>query len=191
MAEPTMMRAQRPHELRIGYGDPLFETMVWHASPTLDYGEQTYHYRFTGHVMAEYQYRFNYWFSLGCQVDYQQVWWDRRTYTGEGVTEEKDRYFYDICMIPTFRFTYLHTYWVNLYSSVGAGLLVNGGTETNFHGKQLAVAPVVDVAVIGVSVGHDMLFGSLEVGGLTSLTGMNMIYMVGSRLLTATIGVRF
>ena len=191
MAEPTMNRRLRPHEIRLGYGDPFFETMAWHASPMLDYGEQTHNYRYTGHIFLEYQYRVNYWFSFGVQADYQQVFWDKWTYTPTEVQIESDRYFYDISVFPTMRFTYLHTYWVNLYSGLGAGILVNAGTEKDMRGRTVAVAPVVDISLIGLSVGHDMLFGTLEFGGMFSLLNMNEIYMVDSRIISASIGVRF
>lgn len=191
MAEPTMNRSLRPNEIRLGYGDPFFETMAWHPSPNLDYGEQNRNYRYTGHIFLEYQYRFNYWFSFGAQVDYQQVLWDKWTYKGTDVIKEPDHTFYDISVLPTMRFTYLHNYWVNLYSGLGVGLLINGGTEKDFHGRNVALAPVVNFSVIGISIGHDILFGTFELGGMFSLVNANEIYMVNSRIISASIGARF
>ena len=61
MAEDMSERIWSPHEIRIGYGDPMFETMVWHNSPTYFTLEKTMDYKFTGHVFAEYHYRPNAW----------------------------------------------------------------------------------------------------------------------------------
>lgn len=191
MAEPTMNRRLHPHEIRLGYGDPLFETLVWHNSAAVDYGKGTENYRFTGHIMLEYQYRFNYWFSFGAQVDYQQVLWDETEYILGEKAVYPNHYFYDISLIPTMRFTYYHNYWVNLYSALGAGLLVNGGTEVDIKGRHVAFAPVINGTLLGVSVGKEYFFGSLELGAMTSLLNANTIYMVGSRLITASVGVRF
>ena len=33
------------------------------------------------------------------------------------------RFFYDVCLMPSFRFTYFHSEWVNLYSGVKYELL--------------------------------------------------------------------
>lgn len=191
-AEYMEDRLWHPNEIRVGYGDPLFETMVWHDSPRLDYGEETHNYRFSGHIVAEYQHRCNTWFGYGLQFDYQQVWWDHWTRPdGKTVVIEKDRSFYDISLIPTIRFTFLHTEWVNMYCGLGAGLLINGGTEKDMYGRQVACAPVINFNWLGISVGRDMFFGALELGSMVSLTNSNNIYMLGSRLLTATVGVRF
>lgn len=192
MAEPTQLRRMHKHELRIGYGDPLFETSAWYDSPHRNYGVENHNFRYTGHVMAEYQYRPNQWFGLGAQIDYEQVLWDEYTHVPNGETiKSPNHYFFNLSVIPTARFTYYHSYWINLYSSLGCGLLTNSGTELDYKGRKTAFSPVVDVALLGVSLGHNTFFTSLEFGGMFAMTNTNTIYMIGSRMFTATIGVRF
>lgn len=190
LAEDMTDRSWSPHEIRIGYGDPMFETMVWHNSPTYFTLEKTYDYHFTGHVFAEYHYRPNAWFSYGGQVDYQQVWWTKEEVVG-GDFEYSKRNFFDISVIPTIRFTFFWSEWVNLYSGMGFGMLINGGTDKNYMGHRVAFAPVLDFRLLGVSVGKGMFFGTVDFGGMFSFTDANTIYMVGSRIFSASIGVRF
>lgn len=189
-AEDATNRIWRPHEVRVGWGDPMFETMVWHNSPTYFTLENTYNYRYTGHIFAEYHYRQNSWFSYGGQVDYQQVFWTREMLK-DGEFVYLPCHFYDISLMPTIRFTYFSSEWVNLFSGLGAGLLINGGTEKDFMGRKVALAPVVDLSILGMSIGRDMFFGTVEIGGMISLMNTNTIYMVGSRIVSASFGVRF
>ena len=76
--------AQTPprHEVRLGWGDMLFETMVFHASSTHAYpaGKPTDYlykenrdYGYTGHFFAEYRYHFSKLFSLGLQADFEGI----------------------------------------------------------------------------------------------------------------------
>lgn len=191
MAEDMIERSWHPHEIRIGYGDPMFETMVWHNSPTYFTLEKTLNYRYSGHIFAEYHYRPNAWFSYGGQIDYQQVWWTRESLDSEGEFEYTPCNFYDISVMPTIRFTFFWSEWVNLYCGMGAGLLINGGTEKDYKGHQVAFAPVLDLRLLGLSIGKDMFFGTVDFGGMISLLNGNAIYMVGSRVFSASLGVRF
>lgn len=190
-AEDMIERSWRPHEIHIGYGDPMFETMVWHNSPTYFTLEKTLNYRYSGHIFGEYHYRPNAWFSYGGQVDYQQVWWTRESLDSEGEFEYTPCNFYDISVMPTIRFTFFWSEWVNLYCGMGAGLLINGGTEKDYKGHQVAFAPVLDLRLLGLSIGKDMFFGTVDFGGMISLLNANAIYMVGSRVFSASLGVRF
>ena len=190
-AEDMIDRSWRPHEVRIGYGDPMFETMVWHDSPTYFTLEKTMLYKFTGHIFAEYHHRPNAWFSYGGQIDYQQVWWTKEWLNSEGMFEYMPCNFVDISVMPTIRFTFFWSEWVNLYCGMGAGLLINGGTEKDYKGRQVAFAPVVDLRLLGLSVGKGMFFGTVDLGGMFSLHNINAIYMLGSRIFSASFGVRF
>ena len=58
-----------PHELRIGWGDQTFETLMWRNElhPTVlppEY-QTTYdeHFRYTQHWFMEYLYNVNYWYT--------------------------------------------------------------------------------------------------------------------------------
>ena len=177
--EQTLLR----NELRIGWGDMMYETAVYHANPL------TSHYRYTGHLFAEYQRTLNYWCAVGVQLDYEQVWWNTRpNVLSEYTTKD---YFYNIALLPTLRFTYFHHPYVNLYSSLNIGLLVNAGTEQDMKGRHTACAPAFGITALGVKVGRKHIFASIEIGGLSALAGKNYIYMVGSRIFTASIGCNF
>lgn len=171
------------HEMRIGWGDMMYETAMWHET------HSTNHYRYTGHIFGEYQYHFFHWLSLGMQVDYEQVWWDvLRDGTRPLPEPSRDHCFYNISVLPTLRFTYFHRPHVNLYTALYGGMTINGGTETDMYGRKTAVAPAMGLTLLGLRAGKDHWFVSLELGGLNALTDKNFIYMVGSRLLTISVG---
>ena len=79
------------NEIRIGWGDQLFESLVWHNPTSITKqmptsAQYTYkeRYRHNQHLWVEYQYRFNHWFSLGGMVDMSSVGWDLVTRDGKG-----------------------------------------------------------------------------------------------------------
>ena len=188
-----------PHEVRIGWGDMLFEMLVWHESayPTAlpeqymeVYNEQ---FRYTQHWFAEYMYNASYWYSLGCLVDYSGVLWDKvmRNGSGEELSRDKNHWFNNISIVPTIRFSYYRSPYVSLYSSLGVGLNINTGSELDFKGRRTAMVPVVNISLLGVRVGHGRWFGAVELGGMISLLSTNEVYMLGSRLFTASFGYCF
>lgn len=188
-----------PHEVRIGWGDMLFEMLVWHESayPTAlpeqymeVYNEQ---FRYTQHWFAEYMYNASYWYSLGCMVDYSGVLWDKvmRNGSGEELSRDKNHWFSNISIVPTIRFSYYRSPYVSLYSSLGVGLNINTGSELDFKGRRTAMVPVVNISLLGVRVGHGRWFGAVELGGMISLLSTNEVYMLGSRLFTASFGYCF
>lgn len=188
-----------PHEVRIGWGDMLFEMLVWHESayPTAlpeqymeVYNEQ---FRYTQHWFAEYMYNASYWYSLGCLVDYSGVLWDKvmRNGRGEELSRDKNHWFSNISIVPTIRFLYYRSPYVSLYSSLGVGLNINTGSELDFKGRRTAMVPVVNISLLGVRVGHGRWFGAVELGGMISLLSTNEVYMLGSRLFTASFGYCF
>ena len=188
-----------PHEVRIGWGDMLFEMLVWHESayPTAlpeeymaIYNEQ---FRYTQHWFAEYMYNASYWYSIGCMLDFSGVLWDEVTRNGHGqvLTREKSHWFSNISIVPTIRFSYYRSPYVSLYSSLGVGLNINTGSELDFKGRRTAMVPVVNISLLGVRVGHGRWFGAVELGGMISLLSTNEVYMLGSRLFTASFGYCF
>lgn len=188
-----------PHEVRIGWGDMLFEMLVWHESayPTAlpeqymeVYNEQ---FRYTQHWFAEYMYNASYWYSIGCMLDFSGVLWDEVTRNGHGqvLTREKSHWFSNISIVPTIRFSYYRSPYVSLYSSLGVGLNINTGSELDFKGRRTAMVPVVNISLLGVRVGHGRWFGAVELGGMISLLSTNEVYMLGSRLFTASFGYCF
>ena len=95
-AETRIDRAASRNELRFGWGDQIFETLVFHQPPSFvttgtpgqlfDYKEN-YHY--LQHYFVEYQYRFNSWFGIGALLDGSGVTWDGTIRNGLG--EEVER----------------------------------------------------------------------------------------------------
>ena len=187
-----------PHTLRVGWGDQLFETMVWHNTGYYTGMPESYqevyaeNYRYTQHYFVEYMYSVNYWYSFGLLVDYSGVIWDQVLRNGKGkeLNRLKDRAFHNIAIVPTINFSYFHHDYVSLYSALGVGVNVNTGTELDCHGRQSVASPVVNITLMGLRVGKGRWYGAIEVGGMISLNGKDELYMLGSRLFTASIAVR-
>ena len=166
------------NELRVGWGDMMFETLV---------------YRYTQHWFAEYSYRVNFWFGVGGMLDYGGVYWDKvpRDAAGNELEKLYTAWFANISLMPLIRFTYYEQNFVRLYSGLGFGLNINTGTEQDYKGRETACAPVLNLTLLGVSVGNDRMFGSVELGGMFSLADKQEIYLLDSRIFTASFGVRF
>lgn len=200
LAEDRIERSWNPHELRIGWGDQLFETLAWREERGVPTGlsadftrSASENYRYTQHVFAEYQYRFNSWFGLGAMIDGSSVYWDKVLRNGAGaeLAREKNCHFYNVVIMPTVRFTYFHHEYVDIYSGLGAGLNINGGTETDIFGRHTVCAPVVDIRLLGFGFNYQRYFVNLDFGGMYSLQNMNTVFMLKSRMFTASIGARF
>lgn len=199
-AETREERQEMRNELRFGWGDQLFESLVWHnptsitttmpAGATYDYKEN---YRHRQHLWLEYQYRFNNWFSLGGMFDMSEVGWDKVTRNGQGAELARDRrnYFYNAVIMPTVRFTYFHHPNVNIYSGLGIGADINGGTETDGRGKKTAVGAAVNFTVVGISANYKRYFVAFDYGGMYALKNANAIYMLKSRMFNLSVGARF
>ena len=192
-------RTQR-NEIRIGWGDQLFETLMWHNPTHIiktmpETFRQTYkeRYRYSQHIWLEYQWRFNSWLSLGAMMDISEVGWDLVTRDGKGteLSRNKNNYFYNLVLMPTVRFTYFHHPNVNLYSGIGLGIDINGGTEVDGYGRHTVVGAAVNGTVFGVSANYKQFFCAVDFGGLTALKDKNTIFMAVSRIMNASIGIRF
>lgn len=190
----------RPHEIRVGWGDQFFETLMWHkpnavitSMPTT--WQKTYKedFVYSQHIWVEYHYRFKYWVSFGGMIDCSGVQWDDVIRDGSGaeVGRLKNQHFFNLVIMPTVRFTYFHHPNVNLYSGLGIGLDINGGTETDAKGKHTAVGAAVNVTVFGVSANYKQYFATVDFGGLTALQNANVIYMAVSRMMNISLGMRF
>ena len=195
----SAMARQYPHQLRIGWGDQLFESLVWYNLPHSTIYPESYigqydeEYRYVQHWFAEYQYRVRYWFNVGAMVDYSGVLWDKVTRNGKGeeVSRDKNCNFHNIAIMVTTRFTYMHSKYVSLYSGLGAGLNINTGSEIDYRNRKTALAPALSLTVLGVNVGNERWFAAAEFGGLYSLTSISEVYMAGSRMFTVSVGCRF
>ena len=188
------------HEVRIGWGDQLFESLMWHnpvyrvTSMPATY-TQVYHenYHHDQHIWAEYQYRHKGWFSFGGMADISFVHWDDVTRNGHGeeLSRDKGHYFYNLVIMPTIRFTYFHHPNVNLYSGLGFGMDINGGTEVNGLGQHTVIGAAVNFTVIGLSANYERWFWTVDFGGMYALRDANTIFMASSRIISVGFGARF
>ncbi len=199
-AENKWTHITQRNELRIGWGDQLFESLIWHNPTSIittmpDSYQQVYkeNYSYNQHVWMEYQWRFTHWFSLGAMVDFSHVGWDEVTRNGKGaeLNRKEDQFFYNAVIMPTIRFTYFHHENVNFYSGLGVGLDINGGTETNALGNHTDVGAAINLTVFGISANYQRWFWTIDCGGLYALKNMNTIFLMSSRIVNVGMGVRF
>ncbi len=199
-AETKEERMLMNHELRVGWGDQLFESLIWHNPTNIvstmpeDY-RRTYKedYHYDQHVWIEYQNRYNGWFSYGGMVDASDVRWTDVVRNGKGqeVSRTTGQYFCNIVLMPTIRFTYFHHENVNIFFGLGFGMGINFGTEQNTLGKKVDVGAAANISVIGISANYDRWFWTFDLGGLYSIKDMNTIFLASSRIMTVGVGVRF
>ena len=93
--------------------------------------------------------------------------------------------------MPTARFTWLNTEHVNLYSSLGAGLGLNGGSESDVDGKHTVAGFAANVELIGISADWGQWFAYSELGGSFSFRNKSTIFLAASRIISIGIGFRF
>lgn len=188
------------HEVRIGWGDQMFESLIWHnpvyrVRTMPESYRQLYHenYHHDQHIWAEYQYRTKGWFSFGGMADISFVHWDDviRNGRGEEISRDKGHYFYNFVIMPTIRFTYFHHPYVNLYSGLGAGMDINGGTEVDGKGRHTVVGFAVNLTLFGISANYERWFWTVDLGAMFAMQNANTIFMAGSRIINVGFGARF
>ena len=193
------------HQVRIGWGDQLFESLTWQVTepvyvyPKTDFldpeditQERRENFRYTQHWFAEYQYRFNRWFGLGFMFDGSGVNWQvvQRAGYGRVINSSERKYFCNLVMMPTANFTYYNHRYVSIYSAIGVGLNVNTGSEMDQNGKLTDCAMAVNATLLGISANYQRWFWNVEYGGMYSMAGQNRVYMLKSRMFTISLGVR-
>lgn len=200
LAETIEERESRKHEFGISISDWIIETGMWNNSKHGNYigvGNdksrfvEDVNHSYTPHFGFSYLYRLNRWFSIGFLLDYQRTKWDRVTYNNlnEEVGSTKE-YFYNLSILPTGRFTYYHHPWVNIYTSLSFGMVINGGSETDYYGNHTAYGYGFNINWIGVSVGRGPWYGAFEIGSMFGLKNVQTIYMANCRIFTLSIGYR-
>ncbi|MCQ2342006.1 MAG: hypothetical protein MJZ75_00735 [Paludibacteraceae bacterium] len=186
-AEKTSMFADSlRHEVRVGWGDPIFESAMKYEFPHLGkpFTEVTY---LPGHWFAEYQYYWLSWLSTGMIVDYTGMGW-----RDKNDSRHTNHCYYDISILPTVRFTYYRHPWVKLYSAVMVGVTVNGGTELDpVRNTKTVCYPGVGITALGMQVGQKGFYGAVEIGGLSALMSFQDIALLSSRMITLSIGYKF
>lgn len=203
-AETRQERDSLKHEVRIGWGDQMFESLMWQiSSPVAIYPTTPFlnpadvrqyrdeRFRYHQHWFAEYQYRFNRWFGMGFMLDCSGVSWETATRNGFGdvIDRSKRKYFYNIAMMPNFRFTFYNHKYVSLYGALGVGLNINSGTEKNIFGDLTDFGFVANATVLGVAVNYQRWFLNFEYGGMYSMKNQNTVFMIKSRMFTLSFGV--
>lgn len=187
-AEPPESR----HQVRVGWGDMFFERLAFHSTVPGTYGApeslpasfvrtETFDYGYTGHIYAEYSYRYSSLLSFGLMADLEGIFWkkgdfDRYHQLKTPATQVNN---WDLVIMPTVRFTYLRKPMVRLYSGVGLGALFAWDNAGGFR-----MAPSINLNWIGVEVGKGHWGFNAELGMLNSLTGAYHIYQLGSRLIS-------
>lgn len=174
------------HEVRVGWGDPIFESAMKYEFPHIGKPNIDVTY-LTGHFFAEYQYYWLKWLSTGMIVDYSgEGWHDVREAT------PINHSYYNLSILPTVRFTYYRHPWVTLYSALMVGVTINGGTEDNhISHKKTVCYPGLGLTALGVQVGQKGFYGAVEIGGLSALNSMSDIALFSSRMLTVSVGYKF
>ena len=165
------------HEFRAGWGDMGFEKAAFHNSQTYD------DYRYAGHFFVGYRYSFLDWLGAGMDVDFSNVSW-------KTASDGSGHNFQNLSFIPSVRFTYYRKGIVTMYSGIGAGLNINGGSETDYCGRKTICAAVYNINLYSISLNWDKWFASFELSPLVSLNSKTEIFMFGSRLISFSIGCR-
>ena len=80
LAVAVPLGAANPHQVRIGWGDMLFETLAFHAGYGSD-GLRKSNFGYTGHIFAEYRYRLTPVVGLAAKTDFEGIFWKE---TGNG-----------------------------------------------------------------------------------------------------------
>ena len=162
----------RHHQMRLGWGDPLFETLAFHEGAAAQDFVRKHDFGYTGHIFLEYEYRLNRVVSFGIQTDIEGIFWKE-------IGPSRN---YDLSILPTLRLTCLNTRYVRLYGGFALGAMVafdNAGTSEK--------SPVVNITPLGVQVGNGPWSGTLELGALTAIKDANHVYMLGSRLVSVSV----
>ncbi|MBR4741125.1 MAG: hypothetical protein IK074_08190 [Bacteroidales bacterium] len=162
----------RHHQLRLGWGDPLFETLAFHEGAAAQDFVRKHDFGYTGHIFLEYEYRLNRVVSFGIQTDIEGIFWKE-------IGPSRN---YDLSILPTLRLTCLNSRYVRLYGGFALGAMVafdNAGTSEK--------SPVVNITPLGVQVGNGPWSGTLELGALTAIKDANHVYMLGSRLVSVSV----
>lgn len=199
-AETKEMRKELKHEVRVGVGDQMFESIIWRnpsyivntmpAEKSYDYKEN---YRYLQHFFVEYQYRLSKMVGFGFMFDTSSVMWDKVTRNGQGrfTSAMKNQFFTNVTMMATFRLTYASWKYANLFGGGGIGINLNTGTEVDGKGRHTGVGLASGFTALGASFNYNQWFATLELGGTYALSSMDAVYMLNSRLISFSVGMRF
>jgi len=182
------------NQVRLGIGDMLFETMIWHNQEHKDYTgaydpqgkgfPENSKYRYTPHFSVEYTRRLLPWLCVGGTLNIQGTLWEQNVYSNENkLLSTSNESFYNLCIMPLVRFHYFRRPNVELYSAVAAGIDINGGTQKNAAGKRTVCGMSTELTFIGVMAGKDHWYGFFDLGALIGMKDKNNFYMFPSQML--------
>lgn len=192
--------AQGKHEVRLGFGDMFFETMVWHNQVHRDYSgcdagavfSENTRYTYSPHISGEYAYQVLPWMSVGAILDFQMTGWTREWYnTHNALLHSSKENFFNLCILPTVRFNYFRREYVEIYSSISVGMDINGGTEKDGFGRNTVCGAALDLRPVGVKAGHGHWWGFFEIGGLYALKSTQTMFMLNSQIIKAGATYKF
>ncbi len=188
----------RPYEIRVGWADQLFEQVFWRNEIPYVMAESQsrvykQNYRYKQHYWAEGQYSLAPWFSAGLMIDHSCVHWDNVTINGAGqeLARKKDQRFYNIIMMPSVRVTYMHRTHLEIYSELGLGFDLNGGTERNEKGRRLSLGYGYDFRPIGVRYNYKATFISADLGGAFAMRNSDHVFLAMGRIMSVSVGFTF
>lgn len=199
LSVPFSMHAQTKgprHEISIGWGDQCFEKVVWHQkyAPNRIPGISIYyqdHFRYTQHWFADYNYRLCNWLSVGFMADISGVRWDEVSIKDREPDISPDHNFCNISLLPELKFHYFNREHVSFHSGLAVGMNINTGSEIDFMGRKTAVSPSYYLNAFGARGCYNNFFAQVDLGALIALEHVHCVYMLGSRLISVSVGMKF
>lgn len=190
------------NEVRLGIGDPMFETLVWYDQVHKDYSgcadpkvtgfDEKRNYRYSPHISLQYSRRLLPWLLVGADMDFQNTSWTKETYsnTNSLIATSKENFF-NLCFMPYVRFNYFRREHVELYSGLGLGMDINGGSETDAFGNHTLTGIAAQFCAIGVAAGKDHWWGFFDLGGTYALKNGSNMFMLSSQIMKIGVAYRF
>lgn len=147
--------------LLIDFGDEDATTGRHPYDPTLSDQLNDAHYykgkqRMLSNLTAEYSYTFKPWLSFGAKLSYAGIWQSTRHISNDKVVSYDGQHI--IGVIANVRFDWLRRRYIQLYSSIGLGVI------SIINHDDTTVLPLPDATYLGLSAGNK-LYGYLELGG--------------------------
>lgn len=201
LAISQLSSAQNPSrrvDLSIGWGDQMFESIIWHREntfwghiPETETVSATDNYRYSQHWFLSAGYRVNRWFSAGAMTDISSVSWDNMEYNGNGefLHDNGREHFVNMILMPVVSFTYFQRPHLSMHGGLGAGLNVNTGSQTDYLSRTTVCAPAMYLNVLGIRGEIGRYFASVDFGGLVSMNNPHEIYLLGSRMISVSVGI--
>ena len=98
--------------------------------------------------------------------------------------------------MPTVRFDWFtvpvaENMSIGMYTGLGVGVNINGGTEKDPWGRKVIAGVAVDLRLVSLEYTVGNWGVSLELGGLTSLKDKNTIFMAFSKMIDLGVSYKF